>query len=120
MFSRPEGSNIIQPRAKFGRNEPKRRPGKMEHNGNRPQNMIIKTKNFFRTEWHVIIFKKIEVIIFVLNKNCSLINFISRTILLRALQPRATLLRRLPWAKISCPFRTLLTTIILSNYTIRY
>jgi hypothetical protein len=43
---------------------------------------------------------------FVRNKSFTIIPIIAWTILLPKLQPRATLLRRLPWARINCPFRT--------------
>jgi hypothetical protein len=40
----------------------------------------------------------------------------SRTILMSALQPRATLLRRLPWAIIFWPFRPFLYQLILNFF----
>jgi hypothetical protein len=67
------------------------------------ENMIFKVKIIFRTEWHQIVFRNIEIIRFVRNMNGFLIDLDSRTNLLPILKPGATLLRRLPRAKSDGP-----------------
>jgi len=67
-----------------------------------------RTNTILRTEIWDIILDEIEIIFFVRNKNSALKFVIVRTISLIVLQPRATLLRRLPWAIICWPFRPFL------------
>jgi len=68
--------------------------------------MLFRTMSLSRTELQYVISWKHEVLCFVRNKIFFLMNVIVRTIFEPALQPRATLLRRLPWAIIFRPFRT--------------
>ena len=65
-------------------------------------------------------FGKHEILCFVRNKIFSLMNVFGRTILITVLQPRATLLRRLPWANIFRPFRTKNPNSIIPCYLKRY
>jgi len=70
---------------------------------------IKDAQNFFRTELLIKYPKKQESSYFVQHYNCSLINYITRTISTLRIQPRA-----LPWARISIPFREIK---IKSNHT---
>ena len=72
-----------------------------------------KANNPFRTELQDIIFREHKVISFVRIKIFALKSIIARTILVPVLQPRATLLRRLPWARLYCPFRTFLFSLLI-------
>lgn len=68
--------------------------------------MLNNANTFPRTEFSNIMYMEKELLHFVRNKKCSFMKLIARTILTSISQPRAALLRRLPWASVYRPFRT--------------
>ena len=78
------------------------------------EDSMNKAKNPFRTELQDTIFGKHKVISIVRNKIFSLMNVIERTFLMSVFKPRATLLRRLLWARICWPFRPLLLSKLIT------
>ena len=85
-------------------------PGNAWGKGNKGKtvraNMIFIKEKLIRTEFLVFIFRLSETLPFVRNIICSFLILIARTILSPVFQPRATLLRRLPWARLYWPFRS--------------
>lgn len=70
------------------------------------ENKIVRSEIFFGRNGTASYFLIIGFMPFVRMKSCSFMIFIARTVLSPIIQPRATLLRRLPWANICRPFRT--------------
>ena len=112
-------ANICQPGAKL-REERTETPPWVRNAGEKPSAQKCRSgrHHCFKRNGSTSFFGKHKAICLVRNKIFSLMDVIARTIFLFAFQPRATL--RLPWARLSWPFRPFLLSLLIIISVIIY